>query len=75
MFRKDTLVIQEVREDDIGNYTCELKYGIFVVRRTTELTVTGNYISSQCLFDIVKKTFFYLFRLYVLKSFHLPSHT
>ncbi|XP_059576814.1 interleukin-1 receptor accessory protein-like 1 isoform X2 [Alligator mississippiensis] len=41
VFRKDTLVIQEVREDDIGNYTCELKYGIFVVRRTTELTVTA----------------------------------
>lgn len=43
MFKKDTLVIREVREDDIGNYTCELKYGFFVVRRTTELTVTGNY--------------------------------
>ncbi|XP_019384696.1 PREDICTED: interleukin-1 receptor accessory protein-like 1 isoform X2 [Crocodylus porosus] len=41
VFRKDTLVIREVREDDIGNYTCELKYGIFVVRRTTELTVTA----------------------------------
>lgn len=43
MFKKDTLIIREVREDDIGNYTCELKYGYFVVRRTTELTVTGNY--------------------------------
>lgn len=43
MFKKDTLVIREVREDDIGNYTCEVKYGIFVVRRTTELTVTGNH--------------------------------
>jgi len=43
VFKKDTLVIREVREDDIGNYTCELKYGFFVVRRTTELTVTGNY--------------------------------
>ncbi|POI30276.1 hypothetical protein CIB84_005974 [Bambusicola thoracicus] len=42
-FIKDTLVIREVREDDIGNYTCEVKYGIFVVRRTTELTVTGNH--------------------------------
>ncbi|RLW07872.1 hypothetical protein DV515_00003614 [Chloebia gouldiae] len=41
VFKKDTLVIREVREDDIGNYTCELKYGFFVVRRTTELTVTG----------------------------------
>ncbi|KAJ6667577.1 hypothetical protein lerEdw1_016698, partial [Lerista edwardsae] len=41
LFKKDTLVIREVREDDIGNYTCELKYGLFAVRRTTELTVTG----------------------------------
>ncbi|KAJ8397953.1 hypothetical protein AAFF_G00433000, partial [Aldrovandia affinis] len=39
--RKDTLSIREVREDDIGNYTCELMFGNFVVRRTTELTVTG----------------------------------
>ncbi|RXM99533.1 Interleukin-1 receptor accessory protein-like 1 [Acipenser ruthenus] len=39
--RKDTLIIREVREDDIGNYTCELQFGNFVVRRTTELTVTG----------------------------------
>ncbi|RXM28785.1 Interleukin-1 receptor accessory protein-like 1 [Acipenser ruthenus] len=38
--RKDTLIIREVREDDIGNYTCELQFGNFVVRRTTELTVT-----------------------------------
>uniref|UniRef100_A0A8C5M406 Interleukin 1 receptor accessory protein like 1 n=1 Tax=Leptobrachium leishanense TaxID=445787 RepID=A0A8C5M406_9ANUR len=41
IFKRDTLVIREVREDDIGNYTCELKYGGFLVRRTTELTVTG----------------------------------
>nr|XP_032622005.1 interleukin-1 receptor accessory protein-like 1 isoform X1 [Chelonoidis abingdonii] len=41
VFKKDTLIIREVREDDIGNYTCELKYGIFIVRRTTELTVTA----------------------------------
>ncbi|XP_053242955.1 interleukin-1 receptor accessory protein-like 1 isoform X2 [Podarcis raffonei] len=41
VFKKDVLVIQEVREDDIGNYTCELKYGMFFVRRTTELTVTA----------------------------------
>lgn len=43
MFKRDTLLIREVKEDDIGNYTCELKYGGFVVRRTTELTVTGNH--------------------------------
>ncbi|XP_061034100.1 interleukin-1 receptor accessory protein-like 1 [Eubalaena glacialis] len=41
VFKRDTLLIREVREDDIGNYTCELKYGGFVVRRTTELTVTA----------------------------------
>ncbi|XP_030627760.1 interleukin-1 receptor accessory protein-like 1 [Chanos chanos] len=39
--RKDTLSIREVREDDIGNYTCELQFGSFVVRRTTELSVTA----------------------------------
>ncbi|CAB1325159.1 unnamed protein product, partial [Coregonus sp. 'balchen'] len=32
----------EVQEDDGGNYTCELKYGSRVVRRTTELKVTGK---------------------------------
>ncbi|TWW64148.1 Interleukin-1 receptor accessory protein-like 1 [Takifugu flavidus] len=40
--RRDTLSIKEVREDDIGNYTCELLFGNFVVRRTTELSVTGK---------------------------------
>lgn len=39
--KRDTLVIREVREDDIGNYTCELRYGGFLIRRTTELTVTA----------------------------------
>ncbi|CAB1446542.1 unnamed protein product [Pleuronectes platessa] len=39
--RRDTLSIKEVREDDIGNYTCELQLGNFVVRRTTELSVTA----------------------------------
>ncbi|XP_070711735.1 interleukin-1 receptor accessory protein-like 1 [Pempheris klunzingeri] len=37
--RRDTLSIKEVREDDNGNYTCELQFGNFVVRRTTELSV------------------------------------
>lgn len=40
--RRDTLSIKEVREDDIGNYTCELQFANFVVRRTTELSVTGK---------------------------------
>lgn len=35
------MFFQEVKEDDIGNYTCEIQFGGFVVRRTTELTVTG----------------------------------
>ncbi|KTG43239.1 hypothetical protein cypCar_00027679 [Cyprinus carpio] len=35
-----SLWIPEVQEDDGGNYTCELKYGSRVVRRTTELKVT-----------------------------------
>uniref|UniRef100_A0A8C5A5T2 Interleukin-1 receptor accessory protein-like 1 n=1 Tax=Gadus morhua TaxID=8049 RepID=A0A8C5A5T2_GADMO len=38
---RDTLSIQEVLEDDIGNYTCELQFGSFLVRRTTELSVTA----------------------------------
>lgn len=49
--RRDTLSIKEVREDDIGNYTCELQFGNFVVRRTTELSVTGkdkNSTRLQC---------------------------
>ncbi|KAK9402017.1 interleukin-1 receptor accessory protein-like 1 [Crotalus adamanteus] len=36
LFKKDTLVIREVTEDDIGNYTCELNghtlYGWFYGR-------------------------------------------
>ncbi|XP_029315277.1 interleukin-1 receptor accessory protein-like 1-A isoform X4 [Cottoperca gobio] len=39
--KRDILSIQEVKEDDIGNYTCEVQFGDFVVRRTTELTVTA----------------------------------
>uniref|UniRef100_A0A4W5JN82 Ig-like domain-containing protein n=1 Tax=Hucho hucho TaxID=62062 RepID=A0A4W5JN82_9TELE len=39
--RRDTLSIREVKEDDIGNYTCEVTFGGFVVHRTTELTVTA----------------------------------
>ncbi|KAJ8015217.1 hypothetical protein DPEC_G00023840 [Dallia pectoralis] len=31
----------DVQEEDGGNYTCELKYGSRVVRRTTELKVTA----------------------------------
>ncbi|XP_055361053.1 interleukin-1 receptor accessory protein-like 1-A isoform X3 [Betta splendens] len=42
LMKRDILSIQEVKEDDIGNYTCEIQFGGFVVRRTTELTVTGS---------------------------------
>ncbi|KAM9486745.1 interleukin-1 receptor accessory protein-like 1-A isoform 1-T1 [Clarias gariepinus] len=37
----DTLSIQEVTEDDIGNYTCEVPFAGFLVRRTTYLSVTA----------------------------------
>ncbi|XP_078265276.1 interleukin-1 receptor accessory protein-like 1-B isoform X2 [Rhinoraja longicauda] len=37
----DTLLLREVTEEDVGNYTCEVKFGNFVVRRTTELSVTA----------------------------------
>ncbi|KAM9804429.1 interleukin-1 receptor accessory protein-like 1-A [Neosynchiropus ocellatus] len=39
--KRDILSFQEVKEDDIGNYTCEIQFGGFLVRRTTELTVTA----------------------------------
>uniref|UniRef100_A0A673KLC0 Interleukin 1 receptor accessory protein-like 1b n=1 Tax=Sinocyclocheilus rhinocerous TaxID=307959 RepID=A0A673KLC0_9TELE len=45
--KADVLSIRDVREDDIGNYTCELQFGSFVVRRTTELSVTGKTSSSD----------------------------
>lgn len=40
--KRDILSIQAVKEDDTGNYTCEIQFGGFVVRRTTELAVTGK---------------------------------
>ncbi|CAM9392273.1 unnamed protein product [Bubo scandiacus] len=36
-----TLLIQEVQEEDGGNYTCELKYEGKLIRRTVELKVTA----------------------------------
>lgn len=45
--QRDLLSIREVREDDIGNYTCELQFGTFLVRRTTELKVTGEFLSRD----------------------------
>ncbi|XP_016113693.1 X-linked interleukin-1 receptor accessory protein-like 2 [Sinocyclocheilus grahami] len=43
-----SLWVPEVQEDDGGNYTCELKYGSRVVRRTTELKVTGMRLVLDC---------------------------
>ncbi|XP_064412955.1 interleukin-1 receptor accessory protein-like 1-B [Latimeria chalumnae] len=39
--KRDALHIREVREDDIGNYTCEMKFGDFIVSRTTQLILTA----------------------------------
>ncbi|XP_049584967.1 interleukin-1 receptor accessory protein-like 1-A isoform X3 [Syngnathus scovelli] len=39
--KRDVLSFLEVKEDDIGNYTCEVQFGSFLVRRTTELAVTA----------------------------------
>lgn len=50
--RKDMLSIKDVREDDIGNYTCELTFGNFLVRRTTELSVTGKTCCNICFLSI-----------------------
>ncbi|XP_009990554.1 PREDICTED: X-linked interleukin-1 receptor accessory protein-like 2, partial [Tauraco erythrolophus] len=36
----NTLLIQEVQEEDGGNYTCELKFEGKLIRRTVELKVT-----------------------------------
>lgn len=47
ILKRDILSIQEVKEDDIGNYTCEIQFGGFVVRRTTELTVTGKFLGEK----------------------------
>ncbi|XP_039550491.1 X-linked interleukin-1 receptor accessory protein-like 2 [Pimephales promelas] len=46
-----SLWIPDVQEDDGGNYTCELKYGSRVVRRTTELKVTVGDASSKYLYS------------------------
>ncbi|XDV51063.1 hypothetical protein PO909_020013 [Leuciscus waleckii] len=48
--RADVLSIKDVREDDIGNYTCELQFGSFVVRRTTDLSVTGPSVTAAMTF-------------------------
>ncbi|XP_069752281.1 X-linked interleukin-1 receptor accessory protein-like 2 [Narcine bancroftii] len=39
--KRNILVIQEVQEEDLGNYTCELRYKDKLVRRTIELIVTA----------------------------------
>ncbi|XP_064319294.1 X-linked interleukin-1 receptor accessory protein-like 2 isoform X2 [Phalacrocorax carbo] len=44
----NTLSIQEVQEEDGGNYTCELKFEGKLIRRTVELKVTGNPLTVAC---------------------------
>ncbi|NXI90930.1 IRPL2 protein, partial [Psophia crepitans] len=39
--KANTLLIQEVQEEDGGNYTCELKFEGKLIRRTVELKVTA----------------------------------
>ncbi|XP_053129758.1 X-linked interleukin-1 receptor accessory protein-like 2 isoform X1 [Hemicordylus capensis] len=39
--KENTLLIQDVQEEDGGNYTCELKFEGKLIRRTTELKVTA----------------------------------
>ncbi|TKS66313.1 Interleukin-1 receptor accessory protein-like 1-B [Collichthys lucidus] len=65
--RRDTLSIKEVREDDIGNYTCELQFGNFVVRRTTELSVTAVLPQLPC-FLAVPLSPLRFGRLFVMRS-------
>lgn len=40
--KENTLSIEDVQEEDSGNYTCELKFEGKLIRRTTELKVTGK---------------------------------
>lgn len=40
--KENTLSIEDVQEEDGGNYTCELKFEGKLIRRTTELIVTGK---------------------------------
>ncbi|XP_032928474.1 X-linked interleukin-1 receptor accessory protein-like 2 isoform X2 [Catharus ustulatus] len=44
----NTLLIQEVQEEDGGNYTCELKFEGKLIRRTVEFKVTGNPLTVAC---------------------------
>lgn len=41
--KENTLLIEDVQEEDGGNYTCELKFEGKLIRRTTELKVTGKF--------------------------------
>lgn len=55
----NALLIQEVQEEDGGNYTCELKYEGKLVRRTTELKVTGRILFNHNITnEILSKTWF-----------------
>ncbi|XP_031800910.1 X-linked interleukin-1 receptor accessory protein-like 2 [Sarcophilus harrisii] len=48
----NALLIQEVQEEDGGNYTCELKYEGKLIRRTTELKVTVQSVGEHKMTDV-----------------------
>lgn len=55
----NALLIQEVQEEDGGNYTCELKYEGKLVRRTTELKVTGKHWFYQIIANEILSIIWY----------------
>lgn len=55
----NALLIQEVQEEDGGNYTCELKYEGKLVRRTTELKVTGKHWFNQIMANEILSIIWY----------------
>ena len=55
----NALLIQEVQEEDGGNYTCELKYEGKLVRRTTELKVTGKHWFYQIMANAILSIIWY----------------
>ncbi|KAL6091308.1 hypothetical protein STEG23_019524, partial [Scotinomys teguina] len=66
----NALLIQEVQEEDGGNYTCELKYEGKLVRRTTELKVTGLVLKSDDLIVSVFKRITHVLRFNLQSTFY-----
>lgn len=67
--KRDILSIQEVKEDDIGNYTCEVQFGGYSVRRTTELTVTGKFLMEEHSADCLHM---FIFQAFILRHINKP---